>query len=279
MVAVQLLPLFYIVSKCYNVKIWKMIRKAPRFGILLAAIILAMAFTTMDIAASIFPRLSPTDGINPYWKLALIFKALTDNIMLDDFKSVLQRLGAMKLDGTEAMRTNSLNITPDEKAGAADDEYDVVTIDEPQPSPVSKSSSERSSRSSRYSMSGRLLDDGEALDWRGRARRKQSFAATTIGRLGVRAVRLPRLPGRQSRSEKEAQRNMAHNQSMMDPEKGEGFASPRRGNSNASRESKRSQRAAREQQHQQMLQKEPWEQLNFITALEDTEPSSNRRHS
>lgn len=33
------------------------------------------------------------DRINPYWKLTLVFKCLSDNIMLDDFKTELRRLG------------------------------------------------------------------------------------------------------------------------------------------------------------------------------------------
>ena len=35
--------------------------------------------------------------------------------MLDDFKSVLQRLGAIKMDGEMAMLPNSMNIIPSDK--------------------------------------------------------------------------------------------------------------------------------------------------------------------
>jgi len=31
--------------------------------------------------------------INPYWKLTLVFKCLSDNVMLDDFKTELRKLG------------------------------------------------------------------------------------------------------------------------------------------------------------------------------------------
>ena len=37
--------------------------------------------------------ISVSDSINPYWKLALVFKCLTDNIMLDDFSTELKRIG------------------------------------------------------------------------------------------------------------------------------------------------------------------------------------------
>lgn len=70
-----------------------------------------MVFTIMDILAVATPWLSggvdgfvnfqplvrthadKDDRINPYWKLTLVFKCLTDNIMLDDFKTELQKLG------------------------------------------------------------------------------------------------------------------------------------------------------------------------------------------
>lgn len=103
---------------------FKLIRSSPRFGILLAAMCIALLFTIVDILASIIPALSITDGyvsrdshltslslidahnrINPYWKLALVFKCLTDNIMLDDFKSVLERLRAVSVDESTANAT------------------------------------------------------------------------------------------------------------------------------------------------------------------------------
>lgn len=38
-----------------------------------------------------------SDGLNPFWKLAFIFKCLTDSIVLDDFKTALDRLVLYKL--------------------------------------------------------------------------------------------------------------------------------------------------------------------------------------
>lgn len=61
------------------------------------SIFLAIVFTLMDILASALgPPLSTLDGINPYWKLSLVFKCLTDVIMLDDFKTELDRLSAAR---------------------------------------------------------------------------------------------------------------------------------------------------------------------------------------
>ncbi|OJJ30797.1 hypothetical protein ASPWEDRAFT_118939 [Aspergillus wentii DTO 134E9] len=86
------LTLIYMIQRCYSLNIVKVVAQYPRFSILFAAMCMALAFTIMDILASILPSLSITYGINPYWKLALVFRCLTDNIMLDNFQSVLQQL-------------------------------------------------------------------------------------------------------------------------------------------------------------------------------------------
>lgn len=88
------LALFHVIRKCYGSSVFALIARCPRFGILLAAICLSIVFTLMDTFATLIPQVrGVVNGINPYWKLALIFKCLTDNIMLDDFKTELQRLG------------------------------------------------------------------------------------------------------------------------------------------------------------------------------------------
>lgn len=37
------------------------------------------------------------DGLNPFWKLAFVFKCLTDSIILDDFKTALDKLMQFKM--------------------------------------------------------------------------------------------------------------------------------------------------------------------------------------
>lgn len=37
-------------------------------------------------------------GINPFWKLSFVFKCLTDSVVLDDFKTALDRLRAFKIN-------------------------------------------------------------------------------------------------------------------------------------------------------------------------------------
>lgn len=82
-----------------------LVKRSPRFGILLTAIFLAIIFTILDIVASIDTgMIGTTDGINPWWKLSLIFKCLTDAILLDDFKTELKRLGVKRIKRDEKRR-------------------------------------------------------------------------------------------------------------------------------------------------------------------------------
>jgi len=57
--------LFHVISKSYSLNIIKLIRKSPRFGIMLVAIFLAVAFTIVDILSTIVKPLSITDGYVP----------------------------------------------------------------------------------------------------------------------------------------------------------------------------------------------------------------------
>lgn len=110
------LALFHVIRKCYGTGVMGLVSRSPRFGILLAAIALSMAFTVVDIIASIHPFLGDTDGINPWWKLALVFKCLTDTIMLDDFKTELKRLGIKRIEKEEARR-NSIALVAEYPSG------------------------------------------------------------------------------------------------------------------------------------------------------------------
>jgi hypothetical protein len=103
--------------------------------------------------------------------------------MLDDFKSVLERLGAMKVDGSTAMLPNSMNILPNEKVGPGDhgEVEDANNV-----------STRRSDRT--HSLSGRALEDNELLDSSGHRRRKQSMTAHAIGSFSIKIRKLPKLP-------------------------------------------------------------------------------------
>ena len=66
---------------------------------MLLAMLLSMVFILLDILCVIrvirFTGLAT--GINPFWKLAFVFKCLTDSVVLDDFKMALDRLRAFKI--------------------------------------------------------------------------------------------------------------------------------------------------------------------------------------
>ncbi|QDS75012.1 hypothetical protein FKW77_005725 [Venturia effusa] len=90
--------LFYNIVRRYGFGIIELIKVSPRFAILLAAMILSVAFIIVDICSvtAVFSSTLP-EGINPFWKLAFIFKCLTDTIILDDFKTALDKLKQYKL--------------------------------------------------------------------------------------------------------------------------------------------------------------------------------------
>ena len=77
-------------------------RISPRFGVMLVAMILSIIFTVLDIlfVTDAVQSALPV-GINPFWKLAFVFKLLTDTVILDDFKTALDKLCAFNLSRVE----------------------------------------------------------------------------------------------------------------------------------------------------------------------------------
>lgn len=91
--------LLYQIHKTYKLPLTTIITLSPRFGILFAAMILSVRFIILDILAVTTHDFSSSlpDGLNPFWKLAMTFKCLTDSIILDDFKTALDRLMRYKM--------------------------------------------------------------------------------------------------------------------------------------------------------------------------------------
>ena len=58
----------------------------------------SIIFTLFDIlvVTNVLKKALP-DGIDPFWQLSTVFKLLTDTMILDDFKSALDRLHAFKM--------------------------------------------------------------------------------------------------------------------------------------------------------------------------------------
>jgi hypothetical protein len=65
---------------------------------MLVAMLISIGFIILDICSvtSALKSALP-DGLNPFWKLAFVFKCLTDSVILDDFKTALDRLRAYKM--------------------------------------------------------------------------------------------------------------------------------------------------------------------------------------
>jgi hypothetical protein len=64
---------------------------------------LSIAFLILDCLSvtSVIAHALP-DGLNPFWKLAFVFKCLTDTIILDDFQTALNELRDHKLGRIQA---------------------------------------------------------------------------------------------------------------------------------------------------------------------------------
>jgi hypothetical protein len=92
--------LFTIIKTHYAMTIRDIIRISPRFGIMLASMLISISFVVCDVCAVTGALKIGGDsdtGINPFWKLAFVFKCLTDSVILDDFKMALDRLRAFKI--------------------------------------------------------------------------------------------------------------------------------------------------------------------------------------
>ncbi|KAF2179083.1 hypothetical protein K469DRAFT_597677 [Zopfia rhizophila CBS 207.26] len=92
------IALFWNIKVRYEMTLSEIIRISPRFGVMLGAMLLSIIFIVLDICSvtSAFKSTLPV-GINPFWKLSFVFKCLTDSVVLDDFKTALDRLRAFKI--------------------------------------------------------------------------------------------------------------------------------------------------------------------------------------
>lgn len=90
--------LFWVIKTQYDMTLKEIIRISPRFGIMLLAMVTSIVFIVLDILSVTGAlKLPGATGINPFWKLAFVFKCLTDAVVLDDFKMALDRLRAFKI--------------------------------------------------------------------------------------------------------------------------------------------------------------------------------------
>ncbi|KIX10327.1 uncharacterized protein Z518_01409 [Rhinocladiella mackenziei CBS 650.93] len=179
------ITLFHVIRKCYGTGVFELIKRSPRFGILLCAICLSLIFTALDIVASIHNFIGSTDGINPWWKLSLVFKCLTDTIMLDDFKTELKRLGIKRLQKDE-MRRQSFALVMDPN-GSKDDDGHMEFSDALNVNPAGFQTMQNLDNSPSSSPMGRLRQDSVTDS------QVQINSKECIGKAGKKISRLPGL--------------------------------------------------------------------------------------
>ncbi|KAL4886941.1 hypothetical protein BJY04DRAFT_44043 [Aspergillus karnatakaensis] len=123
--------LFYTIKREYNFGIIELVTVSPRFGIMLASMCLSLAFVVVDACSvlGVFASADLPSGVQPFWKLSFIFKCLCDTVILDDFKTALDRMRAYwfkkKVRGGEVLLHGGLGQGPPEnrqqEAGDIDD--------------------------------------------------------------------------------------------------------------------------------------------------------------
>lgn len=82
--------LFWNIKKRYEFGYFELMRISSRFAILLLSMCLSILFIILDVLA--VTSVLDLGGLNPFWKIAFIFKCFTDTIVLDDFKTALDKL-------------------------------------------------------------------------------------------------------------------------------------------------------------------------------------------
>ncbi|KAF4455960.1 hypothetical protein F53441_1827 [Fusarium austroafricanum] len=88
--------LFWNIKYRYEFTPLEIIRVSPRFGLLLLSMSLSIIFLIIDILS--VTTVIPIGYVNPFWKFSFIFKCFTDTIILDDFKTALDKLSRYKMD-------------------------------------------------------------------------------------------------------------------------------------------------------------------------------------
>lgn len=105
--------LMYNIKTKYDLSVAQIVSISPRFAVMLGAMMLSIIFIVLDVCSvtDAFASVLPT-GINPFWKLSFVFKCLTDCVVLDDFKTALDRLRAFKISrlGSFAMDTSDSRV-------------------------------------------------------------------------------------------------------------------------------------------------------------------------
>ena len=239
--------LVVVIHRSYAIPMTVLFKRAPRFGIMLVSMAASIIFITVDVISNIVPKLSSTVGINPYWKFALIFKCFCDTIILDDFKTALEKLrrGVMETletvrfdDGEDAgldrqrrnaidrtghsghrfldrVRTMSIPISPTtttrDQSQRKAWKHRMSLSQDPEASHVEHAEmSNDSYRSSRFTLDDELVK--EEVDVEAQARHNRAdYARERIGKVGMRLAKLPSLAGFRSHPSKRSDVDLENN--------------------------------------------------------------------
>ncbi|KAL4734415.1 hypothetical protein BDV11DRAFT_209417 [Aspergillus similis] len=106
--------LFYAVKCSYNFGIVKLVTVSPRLGTMLASMCLSIGFIIVDTCSvlGVFDSASLPLGVQPFWKLSLIFKCLCNTVILDDFKTALDGIRAYRQQLQEHIHPSNCGIYP-----------------------------------------------------------------------------------------------------------------------------------------------------------------------
>ncbi|KAL2836419.1 hypothetical protein BJY01DRAFT_238288 [Aspergillus pseudoustus] len=86
--------LFYTIKWGYSFALVELVTVSPRFGIMLAAMCLSIVFIIIDTCSvlGVIRSAALPIGVQPFWKLSFIFKCLCNTVILDDFRTALDRI-------------------------------------------------------------------------------------------------------------------------------------------------------------------------------------------
>ncbi|RYP04634.1 hypothetical protein DL764_004325 [Monosporascus ibericus] len=87
--------LFWNIKFRYELGFIEIVKVSPRFAMLLICMCLSVVHIIVDLL-SVTPVIS-IGVINPFWKFAFVFKCFTDSIILDDFKTALDKLSRHRM--------------------------------------------------------------------------------------------------------------------------------------------------------------------------------------
>jgi hypothetical protein len=104
------ISLLCTIKSVYSFDIVELINVAPRFGIMLASMCLSITFMIVETCSVLhaFNTTGLPTGIQPFWKLSFVFKCLCDTIILDDFKTALDRIRSHRFQRPISTDTDSL---------------------------------------------------------------------------------------------------------------------------------------------------------------------------